>query len=182
MEQKIVGIVVRLKKLRGMLACFPSHCYKLKGNDVRLSGVDRGEVIRQTEVLAASLLDRLARESKSKPLRPLVVLINDQIVSIGRTREITVNELCFKQLFPNRLCLDLGEFRIDGFLKDLLVLFRCFAALLILPLPLKKGCLVYESKNFIQVSDLNNFGTVERGLRSIAGWGNIRSRRVCRVA
>src|SRR5688572_24292849 len=165
-----------------MLACLLSHRYKLKGNDVRLSRFDRDEVIREAEVLAAPLLDRLARKSKAKPFRLFVVLINDQIVPLRRTREITVDEFGFKQLFPNRLRLDLGEFRIHGFLENLVVLFRCLSALLILPLALEKRRFVYESENLIQVSDLYHFGTVERSCGYLNGRCNIRSCRVRRIA
>src|SRR5688500_2626839 len=113
-------------------------------------------------VLTATLFDRLTRECESHPLSFLVVMIDDQVVAPGLTREISVNQLFSEQFLADRLRLYLGELRIDGFFEDLLVFFGRLLSLLELPLPLESRGLVDVGEDLRQVGDLDDFGAVER--------------------
>src|SRR4029434_8621291 len=115
-----------------MLARTPAHRNELERDDVYLPRINRGEIIRETKILCAALLHRLTRARESQPLRRLLLFVNDQVIAARLTREISVNQFSFEQLVADRLSFDLGEFRIDGFVKDLLVFVRRFASPLLL--------------------------------------------------
>ena len=133
-----------------MLARLSAHRDEIERDDIDPSGFDGRKIIGEAQILAASLLDRLTRKCEPQPFGLLVVLVNDQIVAAGLAREIAVNELCLEQLFADRLGFDLGEFRINRLVQNLLIFFGGFPSLLVLPLALEESGLVDEGKTFVR--------------------------------
>ena len=101
-----------------MLACFPPHCDQVKCDDVDLSGIYRSKVIGKTQINAATLFDRLARECETQTFGLLVIFVNDEIVAARLAWKVTVHNLRFEQLLAYGLGLYLGEFRIDRSFED----------------------------------------------------------------
>src|SRR5258706_1308673 len=97
-----------------MLARFAAHRNKVECDNIHLSGLSRCKVVGETKVFAATLLDCLSRKYKPQSFRFFVVPINDQVIAARLTWKISVNQLGLKQLFPDRLGLNLFEFWING--------------------------------------------------------------------
>ena len=117
-----------------MFARLAAHRYQVECDNVHFAGLDRCEIVRETQILAASLFDRLPRKVESQTLRFLIFVVDDQVVAFGLTREIAVHYLCFEEFSADRIGLQFFKSRTHLVGDYLCILVRFHSALLILPL------------------------------------------------
>src|SRR5687768_9471241 len=165
-----------------MFARPPAHRHKLECDHIGFRGSDGCKVIGKTQVLSATLVDRLAWKRKSESLSGFVVVIDDEVVTARMTRIITVYKFCLEQLFANRLGFYLRKLWENRLFNYLRVFFGRLSSLFELPLSFEKGGLIYVRKYLCEVGDLDDPRAVERSCRDLAAGGNFRADSMRRVA
>src|SRR5687767_6888729 len=132
----------------------------MKGNDIHRSRLLRCKEIGKTEVLALGLTGK----GEAHALRALIVLIDNQIISLRLAGKVAINHPGHNQVFRSGTLFQLVVDWPDGLPDKPLVLFQRLSALLELPLPFKQGCLINKGEHFIKRNIFNDSRAIKRRL------------------
>ena len=127
----------------------------VKRDHVLISRVSRSKEIGEAEMFSGGL----ARKSEA---HLAVLIVNDQVVSVGLALVITINHFRHEQLFTYGAFFDLFIDRTHFIAHQCLILFKRHPTLLELPLTLEQRGLIYE-REYIVERDVVNDTRAEKG-------------------
>src|SRR5438105_4074750 len=161
-----------------ILARAPADGDELERAHVHAPRTLRREIVCQTQTLAR----RLAREGEAQPLRALVFVIDDQIITGRLTWEVTIDDLRCEQTLALSTLFQFIENWSHLLRDERAILLRRASPLLELPLTFEQRRFVDESEDFSERNASDDARAVERRVRDGHVGAYIGAARVRRVA